>query len=98
MPQLPHIYKKTFLETLPPDLSGTPLRTEQVSGDRPIIGWRPRTAQPKYWIDMPQRFFILVSHKSCRARAFGCDLVARNLAHVEVGSGNAHGEGRTCAA
>ena len=83
---------------LPRDLSMTPLRTKHVSGDRRIIGKRPRTAQPKYWIDMPQRFFLLVSHKSCRTRAFSCDLIARVLAHVEVRSGNTNGEGRICAA
>ena len=74
------------------------LHTKQVSGDRSIIGWRPRTTQPKYWIDMPQRFFLLISLKSYRAHAFGCDLIARILAHFEVRSRNTHGEGRTCAA
>ena len=83
---------------MPLNLFLPPLRTHQKGGDRPIIGWRPRTAQPKYWIDMPQRFFLLVSHKSCRARAFGCDLIACNLAHIEVRSGNTHGEGSICAA
>ena len=47
---------------------------------------------------MPHRFSLLVSHNSCRATAFGCDLIARNLAHVEVRSGNTHSEGRICAA
>jgi hypothetical protein len=47
---------------------------------------------------MPQIFPLLVSHNSGRALAFGCDLIARVWAHVEVRSGNAHAEGRTCAA
>ena len=41
---------------------------------------------------MPQRILLLVSHNSCRLFAFDYDLIARVLAHVEVRSGNTHGE------
>ena len=48
--------------------------------------------------DMPQRIRLLVSRNSFRLFAFDYDLIARVLAHVEVRSGNTHGEGRRCAA
>ncbi len=47
---------------------------------------------------MPQRILLLVSHNSCRLFAFDYDLIARALAHVEVRSGNMHGEDRICVA
>ena len=47
---------------------------------------------------MPHRFSLFFSYNSYRPFAFGCDLIARNLAHDEIGSGNTHGEGSTCAA
>jgi len=98
LPKLLHIYKKTSLVHLPLNLFVTHLIADQKSGDTQIIGWRPYAAQPKYWIDMPHRFSLLFSYNSCRPFAFGCDLIARVLAHVEVRSGNTHGEGSTCAA
>ena len=90
--------QKTFLDALPQNLFVTPLIVGPLRSDKPINGWRPRTAQPKHWIDMHHRFSLLVSHNSCRAIAFGCDLIARVLAHVEVRSGTTHGEDRRCAA
>ena len=90
--------KKTFLDVLPLNLFLPTLGTHQKGGDRWIIGSRPYAAQPKYWIDMHHRFFLTVSRNNCRARAFGCDLIARNLAHVEARSGNTLGEGHLCAA
>ena len=48
--------------------------------------------------EIPQRILLLVSHNSCRLFAFDYDLIARALAHVEVRSGNMHGEDRICAA
>jgi hypothetical protein len=83
---------------LPLNLFVTYLITDQKSGDRRIIGWRPYATQPKYWIDMHHRFFLTVSRYNCCARVFSCDLIARVLAHVEVRSGNTNGEGRICAA
>ena len=90
--------KKTFLDVLPLNLFLPPLGTHQKGGDRWIIGWRPRSAQPKYWTDMPNRFSLLDSCNNCRLFAFNYDLIARVLAHVEVRSGNTLGEGRICAA
>ena len=90
--------KKIFLDALRLNLFLLTLGTHQKGGDRRIIGWRPYAAQPKYWIDMHQRFFLTVSRNNCRALAFRCDLIERNLAHVEVRFGNTLGEGRICAA
>jgi hypothetical protein len=47
---------------------------------------------------MHYRFFLTVSRNNCCALAFGFDIIARNLARVEVRSGNTHAEGHTCAA
>ena len=90
--------KKIFLDALRLNLFLLTLGTHQKGGDRWIIGWRPRSAQPKYWTGMPNRFSLLDSCNNCCLFAFDYDLSAHVLAHVEVRYGNTLGEGRICAA